>query len=91
MVKFKTSKKDSVLIHKIIQRLVDANNLEIKLNFIELEMDLTACHANGNPLDLEKLLASPDSGIVHDVFGISRNIDRETGKLQNCFLPRYSL
>jgi len=32
-----------------------------------------------------------EADFAHDVFGIMNNLDRDTGKLQNCCLPRYSL
>jgi hypothetical protein len=53
-------------------------------------MDITATHLNGTPLDLDKFLKfdSPDFG--HDIYGIMRFIDRNTGKLTNGFLPRCS-
>lgn len=53
-----------------------------------LLMDLTACHGNGTPLDLDKLLAADEFNFLHDVEGISRKIDRDTGRLTDCFLPR---
>jgi len=53
-------------------------------------MDITACHANGCPLDLKKLRAAPDFDFVHDVVGIMHHIDRRDGKLVNFFLPRCS-
>lgn len=55
---------------------------------INLTMDLTACHANGCPLDFRKLLDFDDFNFAHDVGGISRHIDRSTGALGGCFLPR---
>lgn len=45
-------------------------------------------HSNGNPLDLAALLSFKPQDFTHDVIGISLNINRETGQLQNCFLPR---
>lgn len=54
-------------------------------------MDIIACHANGNPLRLDALLKADDGQFGHDVFGIRRHINRETGKLGDCFVPRYSL
>lgn len=53
-------------------------------------MDITACHANGNPLDLAALLAADDGTFGHDVFGIRRHINRNTGALEDCFSPRTS-
>lgn len=51
-------------------------------------MDVEAAHSNGCPLNLEELLATDDGTFGHDVFGIRRFIDRETGKVGGCFLPR---
>jgi hypothetical protein len=59
-------------------------------DYLDAIMDITACHANGNPLDLDGLLAADDANFGHDVFGIRRHIDRDTGKLLNCFSPRFS-
>lgn len=53
-------------------------------------MDIIATHANGCPLRLEELLTAERFDFSHDVFGIRRHIDRQTGKLQDCFLPRYA-
>ena len=51
-------------------------------------MDLCACHANGTPLDFQKLLDFPRFDFTHDVFGLVRHMNRETGKLRDHFLPR---
>lgn len=53
-------------------------------------MDVSATHANGNPLRLADLLAANDFNFFHDIYGIARHLDRETGKLMNCFSPRFS-
>lgn len=53
-------------------------------------MDLEACHCNCCPLDLTALLEAGDLDLVHDVAGITRHLDRETGKLVNFFRPRYA-
>lgn len=56
-----------------------------RLDFL---MDLDACHSNGCPLDFNALLFFSDADRVHDIIGIRRNINRTTGKLENCFVPR---
>jgi hypothetical protein len=53
-------------------------------------MDITACHLNGCPLRLGELLGADDANFAHDVFGIRRHLNRETGKLEDCFCPRYA-
>jgi len=54
-------------------------------------MDLTACHANSNALGLDRIIIADDFNFVHDVFGIRAHLDRETGKLRDCFIPRFSV
>jgi hypothetical protein len=57
---------------------------------LDLEMDLTATHCNGRELRLSDLLAAPEFDFVHDVWGIVNHLDRTTGALTRCFVPRYS-
>lgn len=54
------------------------------------QMNVSACHASGNPLRLADLLAADDFNFAHDVFGIDRHICRDTGKMLNHFSPRFS-
>ena len=91
MVNFDCSKTEARLIAKIANRaVIMAANNGVKYPFMDCEMDVTAVHCNGCTLNLERLLAADDFNFAHDVFGIRRHIDRETGKLQNCFLPRFN-
>jgi len=59
---------------------------------INLIMDLTAADGvNGNcPLDWDRLIAADDFNFLHDLSGICRHINRDTGELENCFLPRFT-
>lgn len=92
MIQFNTSKFEHKLIVKIAQRAVAiADNYETEYDFKMALMDITACHCNGCELDLNKLLEAPDSDFIHDVFGIRRHIDRSTGRLGDCFLPRCAM
>lgn len=58
---------------------------------LDIVMDITACHLNGNPLDLNKFLNFEEFDFIHDVLGIRKNMNRNTGVLGNCFLPRCTL
>lgn len=80
-------KEDHELISKIVDRVIKEQPFIKKM---DLSMDIAAVHCNGNKLDLEKLLNADNFNFNHDVFGIMRHIDRTTGKLQDCFLPRCS-
>jgi hypothetical protein len=91
MVKFNASAADGAIIRKIVDRAyASAGNIGHTLDRMEVSMDITACHCNGNPLRLRELLETDDFNFWHDVGGIQRHIDRETGKLRNCFLPRFT-
>ncbi len=57
---------------------------------LTMAMDLNACHSNGCPMDFKRMLAADDLDFLHDVSGIARHMDRETGKLKDCFLPRFA-
>lgn len=89
MINWQTSKQDMKLITRIAQRaVVMAEDRDIFYPFQDCDMDITACHMNGNALDLKKLIDFDDFNFSHDVFGIRRYIDRETGELKDCFSPR---
>lgn len=55
-----------------------------------LLMDLEHVHAQC-PMDLSKLLGFDEFNFDHDMYGIAANINRTTGDLENCFLPRCTL
>jgi hypothetical protein len=90
-VSFKASAADLLTARKIARR---ARNLyldaKIDRDAIDIQMDLIATHANGCPMDFDQLLAADDFNLMHDVGGIDRHLDRETGELTNCFRPRFA-
>ena len=59
------------------------------LDRMTIEMDISAAHL-GMGLDLDGLLTAPVPDFVHDIMGINANIDRTTGEMLNCFVPRYA-
>lgn len=91
MISFKTTKADGAFIVGIVARAVQmAKQDGDQYEFMDAEMDITACHANGTPLKLGELLHAEDFDFAHDVFGIRRHLNRKTGQLEDCFLPRYA-
>ncbi len=88
-ISFAVSYSDAGLIGSIVSR-VARMNIGKRIDQVGLMMDLTACHANGNPLRLSELLVADDFNFTHDVYGIQRHINRDTGKLENCFVPRFT-
>lgn len=91
MLEFTATKEEAKTIMQIVGRAVKlGTTLEVLVDPMQLAMDIEACHCNGCPLKLDALLKARDSDFGHDVFGIRRYLDRETGKLTRCFLPRYA-
>ena len=88
MVNFTDNEKENAIILKIVRRAI---KLKI-INGIALDaqMDISACHSNGNNLDLQRFLDADNFNFTHDFCGIQSHIDRTTGKLKNCFVPRFS-
>ena len=91
IVKFaEFTKTESESVSKILTRAAAmARNSAIPFDKMTLEMDLAATHAH-TPLRLDDLLEADDFNFGHDIFGIMGHIDRTTGKLQDCFLPRFA-
>ena len=90
-VKFHTTKEDFGIANKIARRAVGVfAQAGLSRTILDCHMDIMATHANGNPLRLADLFAADDVNFSHDVVGIYRHLDRETGKLGDFFSPRYS-
>lgn len=93
-LKFTTTPQERPIIEKIAARAVAMATLHREPadvpSLTDVEMDICATHASGNPLRLADLLAADDFNFAHDVFGIERHLNRETGQLGNFFSPRFS-
>jgi hypothetical protein len=83
--KFNATKYESGLILLLAKR---AKNLGDKRPLVSIRMDLDACSSNGCPLDFDKLCTARDADFMHDVGGIARFLDRDTGKLTGHFHPK---
>jgi len=74
---------------RVIDNIVDRASKEgLTDDVLSLEMDLVATNANGTPLDFDRLLAFDAFNFSHDITGITNYIDRTTGELTRCFVPR---
>ncbi len=90
-VSFDASREDGDLAYKIAARAARmAYEAGGRYDLIDAQMDIIATHVNGNPLKLQELLEADDMNFSHDAFGIRRHINRDTGKLTQHFLPRYT-
>lgn len=91
MINFKVTPLEQALITNIVERATAlAEEIDLDIVRLDLEMDLTACHANGCRLRLLELLNADEWNFWHDIVGIYRHMDRTTGQLTDCFLPRFA-
>lgn len=88
-VKFEATDQELASLNACIQRGVDLKLVK-RGQRLHHAMNLLATHANGNPIDFDRLLSADDFTFTHDLLGIDRHIDRETGHLANMFRPRSS-
>jgi hypothetical protein len=85
-IKWKTTPEERQRITDIVKR---ACALDKSIDHMTLIMDITACHLNDCKLRLEALgEEANDKDLMRDVYGIMRNMNRKTGKLENMFVPR---
>ena len=65
------------------------SNNGIKYPSLDIRMDLACVHAT-YPLRLQEMSEASDTDLMHDMGGIYRCLNRETGKLEHCFIPRFT-
>lgn len=91
MISFDATKAEALVILEIAERWQRmARQYGHDRDKLHVIMDVTAVHANGTPLRLDDLLAADDFNFMHDLAGIENYLDRDTGQLTGCFLPRFS-
>ena len=84
------SREEFELIAKIAQRAVNlAKKQGVEIDSLLTFVDICLVHEK-TPLNLQALLDANDGNFGHDVFGIRRHINRETGELGDFFVPRYA-
>ncbi len=80
------AKINTDLVIKVANRANDIFGVD-RLTFI---MDITYCINGGCNLDLNGLLKADEMNFRHDIVGIHNNLNRQTKKLENCFVPRFA-
>lgn len=81
------TKEERLIIADIAKRAEEKGLLMFER--MSLIMDIEAVHTEIG-LKLTDLLKADDENFAHDIVGIQNNIDRQSKKLQNLFLPRYA-
>lgn len=82
------TKEDKMLIVAIAKKAEEKDLL--LSDRMSLIMDLEFVHGDEGTLRLQDLLDADDFNFSHDVVGIQNHFNRETKKLENLFLPRYT-
>ena len=91
MLKWNISKSDYEVVDRIAVRAhLMAKDAGIDYPVTDANMDITATHLNCCKLKLRELASAPNFDFSHDVFGIRRHLNRETGQLEDCFQPRFA-
>jgi hypothetical protein len=80
------SRADVEAVTAIVDRAAGEDE---SLDLMALSMDLYTVH-NTVGLRLMDLVGADRLNFVHDVFGIRRHLNRETGQLEDCFVPRFA-
>lgn len=83
------TKAERTALNRVLDRAQKTDLPRFVIERTKLTMDLSAVHFH-TPLDLEKLADFPEFDFAHDLLGIHEHLDRNTGKLTDCFLPRCS-
>ena len=76
----------------LIMNIVDRGWDKMKKNYsdkLSMMMDISTADED-YPLKLQELLDADDGNFYHDLIGIGNNLNRQTKKLENCFIPRYA-
>jgi hypothetical protein len=90
-IRKKVTKRDAKLIDKVVDRIRhDVRMNALRRQPLDWRMDVLAVHATVG-LDLQRLLDADDFDFRHDILGIYSELDRETGKLRDHFVPRFAL
>jgi hypothetical protein len=87
-VSFDIGPRNRALVDLIVERAKAEGLIFERYSEETCRMDLVATNANGCPMAFRRLLDADDFTFVHDIAGIARHMDRETGKLRGFFRPR---
>ena len=77
--------EERLIVTAIVDRAVSKG-----FDRMDTDMDVSAVHAI-TPLRLKELSETDDFNFFHDIGGIARHLNRETGELMNCFRPRFTV
>lgn len=95
MTEGRLTKADAERIMQIVDRtlplimpIVVLSNAQARMFKLALFCDIAVIHLSLG-LRLDELTRAENFDLIHDVMGIYQNLDRETGTLRDCFMPRF--
>ena len=83
----KITQDENEIIRRIVLRFERKFGRPPGYQRLNLTMDISAAHL-ACPMDLEGLLEADAATFGHDIGGITRHINRDTGELGGCFVPQ---
>jgi hypothetical protein len=87
------TKTDYTLINAIAKRTLEIfkeTGINPSLDKLDILISLEKCH-EFCPLDLQRFAKAEPFHMIHNVLGILRHLNHETGLLENCFVPRHAV
>ena len=75
--------------HLIVELIGKRAALLTGRTILDHTMDISVVHAH-TPLRLAELADAGEFDFAHDIGGIGRHLNRETGELEDCFVPRFA-
>lgn len=78
------TKENAEIAAKIARRAVEINP---EIDQLTIQMDISAASIQ-NDFDFERLLEFDEFNFMHDVIGINKHLNRDTGEITQGFLPR---
>lgn len=79
-------KQENEIIYEIAKR----GSMLTGCSLLDFAMDIEAVHTRCGGLRLQDFLDADNVNFLHDLAGIRQNLNRDTIKLENCFVPRYA-
>lgn len=80
----------NAIVGRIVPKICAAAGSDAEDLSLSTKMDLIATHANGCPMDFDRMRKADDFNILHDIVGIRDHLNRKTGQIEGMFLPRFA-
>lgn len=81
----KMTDDEHMTVHRIAKRAAVLTGRSV----MDHTMDISVVH-HRTPLRLRELADAGDFNFAHDIGGIGRHLNRQTGDLEDCFVPRFA-